>query len=817
MKNKVLLFAIALICSIQLHSQNLKGTIKSKSGEAIPYATIVVKPGYATAQSNNIGEFEINIGEGMFEFTFSAQGYNNLVKIINTQSNKTVSVELEPSSINVAEVVVKSTRADENTPIAYTNIDKKEIEKNNLGQDVPITLNNQTSVVTTSDAGNGVGYTGIRIRGSDATRTNVTINGIPVNDAESQGVYWVNMPDLLSSTKSIQIQRGAGTSSNGAGAFGGSLNLQTNLVSLKPYVNLINSGGSFNTLRNTIAAGTGLIDSTWTFDARASRIVSDGYIDRAKSKLYSYYFSGAYYGKKTTIKAINFSGNERTYQAWNGVPEAKLLNNKDSINDYITNNFGGLYTQADSLNYYNSNPNTFNPFMYKNQVDNYMQNNSQLHFIHDVNNKFNFVISAHYTKGKGYYEEYKYNQLLSNYKIPDAITTNDTIKNSDLIRRKWLDNDFYGTVYSFNYTPNSKMNFNLGGGANTYIGKHFGEVIWARYASNSEINQQYYNDKATKNDFNNYIKWNYRPINKLNIYTDLQVRNVRYTLAGIDMNGNDSTLTKKYFFFNPKIGTVYQFNNQLKAFASYSRANKEPNRDDLRENKINKQPLHETLNDFELGTSFQNKTIAIGLNLYYMDYKNQLVLTGELNDVGNAKRLNAKSSYRKGIELELKYKPNRFIEIIANTTLSQNQINNFDYLISNYDTADGIDTIHYSKTNIAYSPNSIASAQLIITPIKNLEFVYINKYVGKQYLDNSQDERKKITAYDVSSIRLSYKFTVKHVEEIQFNILANNIFSKVYSANGYTYNWIYGNKEYYYNHYFPQAGANIMAGISIKI
>jgi iron complex outermembrane receptor protein len=798
--------------------QQLKGKVTTENGEPIPFSAISIQNTLLSTASKSDGNYVFkNLKNGKYVLESYCLGYQKQTDTIEINgSDVEKNIVLKQSQVVIDEVLVQSTRANMISGFATSLMNKEDIQKQNLGQDVPFLLNNQTSVVSTSDAGTGIGYTGLRIRGSDATRVNITVNGIPINDAESQGVFWVNMPDLASSTNSIQIQRGVGSSTNGAGAFGGSVNIQTNTLQTKPYAEIINSGGSFNTLRTTLQAGTGLLNDHWVLDARASRITSDGFIDRAFSKLYSWYLSGGYYGKKTTIKTVMFSGNEQTYQSWWGVPETKLLGQpKDSLFNYLYNNLSFVSPQ-DTLNMLNADPRTYNIYTYKNQTDNYKQDNYQLHFIHEFNKKYTLNIAAHYTKGKGYYEEYKYNQNLSDYKMDIVFTGKDTITQSDLIRRKWLNNDFYGVVYSLIAQPTNKLQLILGGGANNYIGQHYGNVIWSRYASNTEINHRYYNDTAFKTDINNYLKLNYQVNNRFSVFADMQHRYVNYKFVGIDYNYLDSTQTKTFQFFNPKAGFSFQLTDNSRFYGSFSRGNREPSRSDFTENKFNNQPKHEELNDIEYGFNQQFRNVSYGINVYHMLYKNQLVLTGELNDVGNPRRMNVDKSSRNGIELDASVRFNKYFSAFGNITLSQNKIKNFKEIVSNYDTADGLDTISHSSTDIAFSPATVAALSLVAQPIKNAEITLQNKYVGKQYLDNTSNENKILSTYFVTDLRLAYIVKFKSVKEIRFTVSLNNIFNQLYSSNGYTYGWIFNGRTNTYNHFYPQAGTNIFGGISFK-
>ena len=568
----------------------------------------------------------------------------------------------------LSEVNVNALRAGEKTPVAFTNISKTEIEKGNLGQDLPYIISLTPSVVTTSDAGAGIGYTGFRIRGSDPTRINVTVNGIPLNDSESQGVWWVNMPDFTSSVENIQIQRGVGTSTNGASAFGASVNLQTDGVSKKPYFLTNNTFGSYATLKNNIEFGTGLLDNKVTFDGRLSKIRSDGYIDRATSNLQSMYLQGTYFGESAVIKALMFTGYERTYQAWNGVP----------------------------LNYLDTNR-TFNSYTYQDEVDDYKQSHYQLHYSKQMSTATLFNIALHYTHGEGYYEQEKLEEKLEDYGLENIIIANDTISTTDLIRRKWLNNDFGGFTYSLHHKMGA-IDLILGGANNSYSGQHYGNIIWAEYASNADFNHQYYWNKAEKWDHNFYAKANYKYSEATNFYLDLQRRRMDYIFEGLDENGNSALQKVSLAFFNPKFGLFHDLNETQSVYASFGVANKEPNRNDYVESTPNSRPEHETLYDTEIGYKQKGEKLNLGVNIYHMNYKNQLVLTGQINDVGAYTHTNIDQSYRKGIELEVTYKLTNKMTWEGNMTLSQNKIISHTAYIDNWDTW-GQETVDYENTD----------------------------------------------------------------------------------------------------------------------
>jgi iron complex outermembrane receptor protein len=709
-------------------------------------------------------------------------------------------------------VTVSSTRIDHRSAMAYSTLSKSQIADQNLGQDLPYLLNQQPSVVTTSDAGTGVGYTGIRIRGSDATRVNVTINGIPVNDAESQGTYWVDLPDIASSVDNIQIQRGVGSSTNGAGSFGGSLNIQTTKLNPHAYGEYNVAYGSFHTLKNTVNAGTGLLNNKFAVDARLSKITSDGFIDRGSSNLQSYYLSGGYYGKSSILKFITFSGLEETYQAWNGIPEARLKGDAEGMQQYIDRNY---LDEEDAHHLLNSNSRTYNQFTYANQVDHYKQDYYQLHYTQEYNAHWNSHIALHYTKGKGYYEEYKKGEAFSKYGLKDVIIGGGSITTTNLVRRRWLDNDFYGTVFSLNYNSKKKLSGLIGGAWNQYNGQHFGEVIWAQYASNASPHHRYYNDTANKTDLTVFIKLNYLIASKLNLFVDLQERNIYYKFLGYNRFLENVQQTASLNFFNPKFGVNYDFLENASVYASYSIGQKEPGRDDYTQSTPGSRPKAEKLYDAEAGYRHFTKKISWGLNLYYMNYQDQLIVTGQINDVGAYIHTNVPKSYRRGVEAEMGFQPLKKLSWNINATYSQNKIVNYNEFIDNYDAGDQLVT-SYKTTDIAFSPSVIAGSTVAYEAFKNFKLSFISKYVGKQFLDNTSSETKKLDAFFVNDVRIHYSFKTTWLKEIGLTLAVNNIFNEQYESNGYTYAYIAGGKRITENFYFPQAGINLLGGVCLK-
>ena len=684
-------------------------------------------------------------------------------------------------------VEVKAIRAGENSPFTKTNIAKKEIEKLNLGQDLPFILNQTPSVVVNSDAGNGVGYTGIRIRGSDASRINVTLNGVPFNDAESQGNFFVDLPDFSSSVGSIQVQRGVGTSSNGAGAFGASINVSTNEVNAKPYFEFNNSYGSFDTWKNTVKVGSGLVADHFTTDFRLSRINSDGYIDRASTDLKSFYFSTAYLGKKNSLRFNMFSGKEKTYQAWYGVSEADLKTNR-------TINYAGTERPGEP---------------YDNETDNYKQDHYQLFFNQQLTNHLKFSTGLFYIKGKGYYEQYKADQAYADYGLPEPVYGTAVITNTDLVRQLWLDNDFYGNIFSLQYKGDISQ-FTFGGSWNRYKGNHYGDVVWAE--KGLALPGRWYDLDANKNDLTLYFKQQTKISSLVSVFYDLQYRRVKYNIYGFRYNP-DLIINSKHNFFNPKAGLSFQ-KKSWSGYLSYSRGQKEPNRDDF-EAGLDQQPRAEKLNDFELGLEKRNNKYSVGITGYYMHYKDQLVLTGKINDVGAYTRTNIPKSYRAGLEFVASADLASWLKASGNFSISKNKVIDFTEYIDDYDNG-GQQTMQYSSTDIAFSPNMVGGATISFIPVKNSEISLLSKYVGKQYLDNTQNESRKLNAYYTQDARIIYTISRGCLKELNIILQANNVFDKLYEPNGYTFSYYYGGSLTTENYYFPMTGRNYMVGVNLK-
>ena len=685
---------------------------------------------------------------------------------------------------NLDEVIVKGIRAKFSSPISYSNIYKEKLKNKNLGQDLPILLNFLPSVVTTSDAGAGIGYTGIRVRGVSPQSTNITINGIPFNDPESMGTFWVNLPDFTSSVQSLQLQRGIGTSTNGSGAFGASINILTDNISQTPYAEISSSFGSFNTRKNTIKFSTGKINNVFEFSGRFSKIDSDGYVDRAFSDLKSYFIQGTYLKGSTLIKAISFAGHEKTYQSWYGLTMDQLKENRRQ-----------------------------NPYTYENEIDNYKQDHYQLHWNEKINNFWSFNLGLNYTYGRGYFEQYREDDNIDTY---GGIVSSDTNLNgektdtTDLIRRRWLDNDFYVFNSSLNFIKN-KIDLTISSSYSSYVGDHFGEVIWARtFSSNGKIRDRYYEGVGEKKDLSFFTKLLYSIDEKIEFYSDLQYRNVKYNTSGTTSDLVNMVIDKSYGFFNPKIGLSYKLNPNSLLYFSYARANREPNRTDYESNP-DIQP--ERLNDIEFGWRLRNKNMSLNLNSYFMLYDEQLILTGEIDDVGNPKRTNSGSSYRIGLEIENRINISELFSFETNLTLSSNKNKNI------FSMVDGA-LYNYGKTNISFSPSFVGSNAIIYQPSEKISLSLLSKYVGKQYMGNTDQPNSILESYFVNDINITYSLKPEKIfQSISINFLINNILNKEYISNGYYYTYddtwsVPGQiKTLDGAGYYPQATRNFLAGL----
>jgi iron complex outermembrane recepter protein len=765
---------------------DITGMVTDMNGTPLAGASITIENTLIGVNADSKGKFRLAaLKEGSYKVIFSFIGYETDSRTITLKNDTVINVTLSAKPYVTEEVLVSATRAGEHSPMAYSTLTPEEIAKNNIARDIPYILDYTPSVVVSSDAGTGVGYTNLNIRGSDVKRINVTIDGIPVNDAESHGVWWVDLPDIASSADNIQVQRGVGTSTNGAGAFGATVNFKTSELRREPYAEFNSSYGSFNTSKNTLNLGTGLINKRYAVDVRLSKIWSDGYIDRAFSDLKSFYVSGTRYGEKSILKLIIFSGAEHTYQAWLGVPKDSLETNR-----------------------------TYNPYTYKNETDNYWQDNYQLHYSNHISSSLTANAALHYTRGKGYYENLVTDTEFSTFNLPDAVFGSDTIKVSDFVTQRWLKNDFYGFTYSLNFTRN-KINAVLGGGWNRYLGNHFGDIVWAKIVTFNDQTYRWYEGTGDKKDLNTFLKINYAFSDKLNLYADLQFRKINYSIGGFDEDLKDVTQTHNYNFFNPKTGFIYHFNPNQKVYASFGISQREPDRGNFTDADPGKTPSPEKLFDYEAAYEYHSPGFLFRGNLFYMNYIDQLILTGEINSVGVPILTNVPQSYRQGIELETSIQVLKNLTWNANLTLSRNIIPEFTDYTDNWDTYGQDQELLKNKT-ISFSPSVIAASVIDFNPFNNFHLLLNTKYVGKQYIDNTQNESRKLDPYLVQNVSFMYTIHNNIFRDLTCQFMINNLFNEQYETNAWVYKYNSGGTQGIMDGYFPQAGINWMVKVGIK-
>lgn len=806
MKQVLFVLAWSLMAMPVTGQHTLSGAVLDENDDPLAGANVFLSELDRGTVTDMRGAFRIaGIPAGSYTLRVTFVGYEAWMQQVDLVADRSLGeIRLEQSAIMGEEVIVTAIRAGSKTPVAYTGITEEEIASRNFGQDIPYLLSSTPSLVTSSDAGHGIGYTSMRIRGTDANRINVTINGVPLNDAESHSVFWVDLPDIATSVDHIQIQRGVGTSTNGAAAFGASVNVQTRELEKEPYAVYNGTFGSFNTMRHALSAGTGLIGDHFAFDLRLSDIRSDGYIDRAWTDLSSYYLSAGYHDARTLVKFITFSGAEKLYQAWNGVPSS-LLESDRTFNEL------GAYTDDNG-----------NLQFYDNQIDHYRQDHYQLHFSRKLSDALHLSTALHFTKGAGYYEQYREDQSLDDYQLEEVIAGGDTIRESDLIRRKWLDNDFYGGVASLQYRD-ERVSTILGGGWNRYDGDHFGTVIWARFPGNSEIRHRWYENSGVKSDWNTYLKTTLETGNALSFFADLQVRGIQYGIEGIDDDLRDITQDHHYLFFNPKAGLNYQAGPSRRAYLFIARANREPNRSNFTDaDPAGPVPVRETMIDYEAGYIFGGERFSLSANLYFMDYTDQLVLTGEINDVGAAVMTNVKDSYRAGIEIAAGAKLTSWMRWDVNSTFSRNRILRYTGKVDNWDYWSDPESEPYQVTedlggtDLSFSPSVIMNSLLDVEPVRNLHLNLSTRYVGKQYIDNTSSEQRKLDPYLVNDLRISYTIYPQFLKEIGLHLLVVNLLNAQYETNAWIYRYYTEGEERYLDGYYPQAGIHVMAGVRLS-
>jgi iron complex outermembrane recepter protein len=786
-----------VVLALSIHAQaRLIGTVRSAEGDPLGFAQVRLMDKDLRATADPEGVFRISgLWEGDHALRISFVGYVPLDTTVRLQQgDNTLMFRLRPAMNVLEDATVSALRAGDRAPFARTLVTKEEIQRINTGVDLPYLLDLQPSVVVTSDGGTGIGYTAMRIRGSDATRTNITLNGVPFNDQESQGAFLVNLPDLATSAEDIEMQRGVGTSTNGPAAFGASVNLRTTAVRKDAWGLVSVSGGSYNTQRYSVSAGTGLLGATdaskFTFDMRLSSITTDGYIDRATADLKSYFLQAAWIGKSRSVRFIIFQGKEVTYQAWDGVPREVI-----------------------------DTARTYNGYTYENEVDDYDQTHYQVLLEQRIGSKATLDLTLFHMLGEGYYEQYRADDDLSTYGIPSAVIDGDTITTTDIIRRRWLDNALTGA----NLSADIKLGAHrlvLGGSYSHNDGAHFGEVIWARYAGDGEVRDRYYDNDAEKNDANAFAKLTYALNAKLDVYGDVQVRRVDYSFLGFNEALDNITQEVDYTFFNPKAGALWRLHEGGKLYASFAVANREPNRNDLEETTPTSRPRSERLLDYELGYERRNGRFSAGVNAYYMDYTDQLVLTGELNDVGAALRTNVANSYRAGLEFMFAVQPVERLTWRANATLSRNKVQRFDEFVDDWDNGGQVLTT-YAEGDLAFSPSVIAGSELGYrvwqTSKGRADITWVTKYVGEQYLDNSASARRMLDPYVVNDLRVNVTLSgLKGTRGVDLNLTVRNLLNALYESNGWVYSYVSEGRRQEMVNLFPQAPLNVLGGVSVR-
>jgi iron complex outermembrane receptor protein len=798
----VLFFILAVtldVIGFQPAGSVIKGQVTDLKGNALSGATVIVENNSKGVLTNAEGNYFISgLKDGVYSLRFSYIGFESQVWAIKLNGETIFNVTLSAKPYMTEEVFVNATRAGEHTPLAYSTLTSEVLKKQNTGQDLPYLLSLTPSLVETSEAGNGIGYTSLRIRGTDGSRINVTIDGIPLNDPESQQVFWVDLPDLASSVENIQVQRGVGTSSNGAGAFGATISIQTKNPEKEPFAEVNSAIGSFNTIKNMVAAGTGLLNGKFALQMRYSDLKSDGYIERTWSDHRSANVSGMYKTDRSQLKANVILGEEHTGIGWWGVPKEMIAVNRRY-------NPAGEYTDENGTTQY-----------YGNESDNYVQNHYQLIYSLKLNNYLSLHTALHYTKGKGYYEEYREDQQLSDYGLKPVNISDSVITETDLIRRKWMSNDFYGVVYSLKYQKN-RLEAMAGGGINLYLGDHFGTIIWMRNAGNLEKDYRWYLNNSRKGEFSLYGKVNYSLSDKITIFGDLQYRNIIYTLTGYDDDLKDISQKHTFGFINPKAGLFFSISPGHDAYFSFSVANREPTRSDFKEasGDPNATPRPEALYDYEMGYKLNTAKSSFSVNFYGMIYRDQLVPTGELSDVGYSIMTNVDKSYRLGVELVGGFKPADFILWNLNLTFSRNKIKNFTEHSIDYNTSEYLSK-NLGTVDVAYSPSMTGTSDVTLMVHRSIDLHLISKYVGSQYFDNTMNSGRKIDPYFVNNFRVDFDPQIRNIRGVELQLLISNIFNTVYESNAYGGNWYEDGIEKSWSYYFPQAGINYMLRLNVK-
>ncbi|SDB84308.1 TonB-dependent receptor [Williamwhitmania taraxaci] len=812
MKNLIFIFCLGLFSlatfaeSGSLVGWQLKGSVVDESNNPLIGASVALVHTFKGAYTNQDGLFEISgLKAGKYSLRVSYMGYLDCVVELQVTGDVFQEIKLLPRSVMGEEVVVSGIRANSKTPMTVTTISKAKLNDANGANDLPLILGSLPSVVSTSESGGGIGNTAFRIRGVDPSRINVTLNGIPLNDAESQTVFWVDLPDLASSISSLQVQRGVGASTNGAGAFGGTVSIQTLTAPSEAYGNIDLTYGAFNTQKVSVATGSGLIHDKFSFDVRYSKLKSDGYVDHSGSDHTSLQISGARLTEKSVLRANFIMGEEHTDISWNGVPSSSLDTNRQY-------NPSGLYYDGNGLLH-----------RYAKEQDNYFQNHYQLIYSLQVAPRLTFNAAAHLTVGRGYYEEYKDDAKFSKYLLTNQLVGGILQTKSDFVQQKWLNNQFYGGTYSLNYKAGI-VDLVLGGGANRYNGDHFGKLKWVEKNQTIPNDYEWYFNNSVKDDFNSFFKAQLEVLPHLTLYGDMQYRYIYYKMKGPDSDNKELWQTTRWDFLNPKVGASFLFNGHS-AYASFAVANREPARSDLKDASKEggaTKPKSERLFDYELGYGFANKFLALKSTIFLMDYKNQLVNTGKLNEVGYPLMTNVAKSYRAGIEVEASYSPKSWLVLSGNLALTRNRITDFVEYVDLNDDQNGWNPVgqrvnYLGETNISFSPEIVSGGSIMVEPLKNLRVTLLGKQVGKQYIDNSSSNLRKINGYAVLDSRLEYRLGLDK-STVTMALMVNNILDREYLVNGWVYRAQFadGSADYIDDGYFPQAGRNVSVRLTLN-
>lgn len=796
----------------------IDGRVVNDRGDGLPYALIFLENTSYSVLSDTRGYFTLaDIPAASYSIKVQFVGYAETTTVLSLTQDTVLQLVLSGGIYDLNTIEIQGNRVNENAPFTHTLLDAQYLSRENLGQDMTILMQWQPSVVVTSDAGAGIGYTSMLIRGSDQTRINVTLNGVPVNDAESHNVFWVNMPNLAGNTSSIQIQRGAGTSTNGPGAFGGTVSINTHDLKPKPFVEVDGSLGSFQTHKASVGLGSGLINGQYFVEGRFSNIGSQGFIDRASSRLNSIFFSAGRITPKSSLRFNYLDGKEITYQSWNGAPEALINGDSAALRRHYNINRGAIYLNSqDSVNLFNSGR-TYNYYTYPQQVDNYNQTHYQLIYAYNPSDVLKMKTTIFYTRGKGYFEQFRYEDSLSDYGIPDVEEEGQTVQNSTLVRRRWLDNHFTGVMLDGEFSGIRNWTLQAGLNASYYTGDHFGDIV-SSSVTIPDLDQykKYYDNIGQKEDLMGYARGIWTPTQKLSVHADLQLRLVDYTASGINNDRISLDISASHLFFNPKMGLTYSIDKNQQMYTSYAIAQKEPTRRDFTDNTFDVLPRPEKLQNIETGYRYNKSNMRLESNIYYMRYQDQLVLTGELNDVGAPIRINVPDSYRLGWENSLFVQWAKKWSTGINLTMSRNKIIRFDEIIPDYTQGFDKIVIPHENTDISFSPNVTGAIQIGYKVLQNLDVEWSSKYVGRQFLDNTSSLSRSLAAYHFHNLRLAYNIPQPWLKEAVATLMINNITDRLYSSNGYTYSYIF-EEQITENFLYPQAGLNFLVGLNIKL